>query len=99
MENRYANIKIKKNNIRKTVTNSVLYPPILKNAQDIYIITTVGDRMDTLAKKYYGQVSKYWIIAEANAIGKGTLDIPIGTQLRIPKDLFKIQQDFQNLNS
>lgn len=99
MNNRYINIKTKKNTSGKGVTRSVLYPPIPKSLQDIYIITTVGDRMDMLAKTYYGEVNLWWIIAEANAIGKGTLDIPIGTQLRIPKDLYKIQQDFENLNS
>ncbi len=99
MNNRYINIKTKKNTSGKGVTRSVLYPPIPKSLQDIYIITTVGDRMDMLAKTYYGKVNLWWIIAEANAIGKGTLDIPIGTQLRIPKDLYKIQQDFENLNS
>jgi len=99
MNNRYANIKTKKNTSGKGVASSVLYPPIPRHAQDIYIITTVGDRMDMLAKTYYGQVNLWWIIAEANAIGKGTLDIPIGTQLRIPKDLYSIQRDFENLNS
>jgi len=99
MNNRYTNIKTQKSTSGKRVTRSVLYPPIPRHAQDIYIITTVGDRMDMLAKTYYGQVNLWWIIAEANAIGKGTLDIPIGTQLRIPKDLYNIQQDFENLNS
>lgn len=99
MNNRYANIKTKKNTSGKGVASSILYPPIPRNAQDIYIITTVGDRMDMLAKTYYGQINLWWIIAEANAIGKGTLDIPIGTQLRIPKDLYNIQRDFENLNS
>jgi len=98
MDNRYSNIKTQKNNSGKKVTLSVLYPPILKSTKDIYVITTVGDRMDVLAKKYYGHVSRWWIIAEANAVGKGTLELPIGTQLRIPKDLSKIIDDFNKLN-
>lgn len=98
MNSRYANIKTKKNNTNKIVGKSVLYPPIPRKAQDIYIITAVGDRLDVLAKKYYDHVNLYWIIAEANSIGKGTLEIMVGTQLRIPTDLYSIQQDFEKLN-
>ena len=99
MANRYVDIQIKNNESGKRVTRSVLYPPIPRQVDDIYILTTPGDRIDLLAYKYYSNVSYWWIIAEANAIGKGSMTIPVGLQLRIPINLTNILQDYRELNS
>lgn len=99
MANRYVDIQIKNNESGKRVTRSVLYPPIPRQVDDIYVITTPGDRIDLLAYKYYSNVSYWWIIAEANAIGKGSMTIPVGLQLRIPINLTNILQDYRELNS
>ena len=99
MANRYVDIQIKNNESGKRVTRSVLYPPIPRQVDDIYAITTPGDRIDLLAYKYYSNVSYWWIIAEANAIGKGSMTIPVGLQLRIPINLTNILQDYRELNS
>jgi len=47
--NRYRFTKQKKN--RKYLTTEL--PVIKEKKSDIYIITKVGDRLDTLAYKYY----------------------------------------------
>lgn len=98
MINRYADITNKLDERGKRVVKPLLYPPIPRSVDDIYILTTPGDRLDLLAKNYYGDVGYYWMIAQANGIGKGSLTIPVGVQLRIPKDVTKILQDYSDLN-
>ncbi len=65
--------------------NSNLPPKIEKSIEDIYIIAREGDRLDSLAYEYYGDQSQWWVIAQANHIGKGTLVIEPGIRVRIPK--------------
>lgn len=48
------------------------------------IIAQDGDRLDTLAARYYGDASKWWIIAKANNLVNGTFFLKGGTQLVIP---------------
>jgi len=96
---RYTNIPIKRDDNNKSVTRSTLYPEIPKSIDDIYVITDAGDRLDLLAYRYYNDVRLWWLIAEANGVGKGTLAIEPGTQLRIPANstnlLIKLQQTNQ----
>jgi hypothetical protein len=99
MINRYEEIQIKNNETGKRVTRSVIYPPIPRSLNDIYLLTTPGDRLDLLAKTYYGDVGYWWILAEANAIGKGDLVLPVGIQLRVPKEVSKILADYKTLNT
>ena len=98
MVSRYIEINGKLDERGKRVMKPLLYPPIPRSVNDIYILTTPGDRLDLLAKKYYGDVGYYWMIAQANGIGKGSLTIPIGVQLRIPKEISTIFQDYRDLN-
>lgn len=51
---------------------------------DIYIQTTSVERLDKLANKFYDDSTLWWIIASANALGKGTIVVPQDTILRIP---------------
>jgi hypothetical protein len=51
-----------------------------------------------LAKKYYGDESFWWVIAQANNLGKGKLSIPLGKQLRIPGNVSQILNNLKNLN-
>lgn len=64
---------------------TLIYPHIPENAEDIYVISTVGDRLDILASNYYGDSSMWWIIASANPLLKrDTLTVSPGLQVRIP---------------
>lgn len=99
MINRYEDIPQKTGDNGKRVVRSTIYPPIPRSLEDTYVITTIGDRLDLLAYRYYGNVGYWWIIAQANEIGKGDLNIPVGVQLRIPRDIATIIQEYQTLNS
>lgn len=99
MIRRYQDIEIKTSKEGNRVVKPFLYPPIPKSAEDIYVRTTPGDRLDLLAFKYYGNINYWWIIAEANGLGKGTVAIEPGTQVRIPANPTQIMVDLKNLNS
>ena len=96
--NRYKDIDILKNENGKRYRSTVKYPMIDKKSNDIYIIGRQGDRLDSLAYKYYDNSRLWWIIARANNIGKGDLTVPIGTQIRIPKDYISIVDEYNSLN-
>jgi len=95
---RYDNIKEVQDENGIRVKKSNIYPPIPRNSKDIYLQTTSGDRLDLLANKYYGKVQHWWIIAEANALGKGSMIVPPGKQLRIPVDIGSILRSYSLLN-
>jgi hypothetical protein len=99
MTSRYDNIPTKTNESKKQVTKPVLYPSIPRAVGDIYVQTSPADRLDLIAYKYYGSPGYYWILAEANGIGKGSMNIPVGMQLRIPQNLTEILREYQLLNT
>ena len=94
--NRYA--KVRKNKLNSRVLSSTILPNIPVSPSDIYFFSKVGDRLDLLAKQYYGDVTMWWIIAKANNLGKGSLHIKPGTKIRIPKDLIGIYALLERLN-
>jgi phage tail protein X len=99
MSNRYQNIPIEKIN-GKRVYQTVRYPEIPLNENDIYVYTIQGDRFDILAQQYYKDQSYWWIISIANAqLFQNSIVIPEGIQLRIPSDLAGILSSFNLLNS
>ena len=57
----------------------------IKNGNIRYTTITLqeGQRLDTLAGKYYGDGSLFWIIAAASNIG-WSLQVPPGTLIVIP---------------
>ena len=95
---RYSNIPIQKDSNKKRVRRTINLPEITPSSNDTYIIGQVGDRLDTLADKYYGRSSYWWIIALANNIGKGDLVVPVGVQIRIPSNVDFIVKQFDDLN-
>ena len=94
------------NNIPKVKTEdgirsyrTVKYPEIPRRNNDIYVITTEGDRYDILAFQYYKDESLWWVISSANAeYPQGSLYPPIGVQLRIPSNLDLIFNAYNHLN-
>ena len=92
------------NDILKTQQNvpyykGKFYPNIPLSETDIYVITTIGDRLDYLAYTYYRDSELYWIIAAANNnVTKGSLFPVPGTQLRIPQNLNSILNQFNQFN-
>ena len=49
------------------------------------------------ANRYYGDVSLWWVIAKANGI-KGKAALTPGDVLRIPGNINRIIENFNNLN-
>ena len=73
------------NDSKKLVYKTNLFPKIERHVSDIYIDVRDGDRLDNLAYQYYKDVTLWWIIAQANHIGKGTMFIDAGQKIRIPE--------------
>ena len=97
-DDRYDSTRIGKSKFGKRVYKTTMYPTINRAESDIYIVSKDGDRCDTLAHRYYDNTDLWWIIAQANHLGKGTLRIKAGKQIRIPTDLSDIFSDLEELN-
>ena len=52
----YIGIKLSRG---KRIFKSIKYPLIPLSINDIYVVTTVGDRLDLLANQFYNNVD-YW---------------------------------------
>lgn len=95
---RYNNTSILiKNN--RPYYKGTFYPNIPLSENDVYVITTVGDRLDLLAYNYYNDSSLWWVISMANNnITRGALYPAPGTQLRIPTNLGDVIKQFEQFN-
>ncbi len=83
----------------KTYYKNKLYPNIPISNEDIFVITTVGDRLDLLSYTYYKNPEYWWIISMANNnITKGSMFPQPGTQLRIPLNVNEVLRTFDELN-
>jgi hypothetical protein len=97
--NRYNNPTVLKTQQDRPYFKSKFYPNIPLSENDIYVITTVGDRLDSLAFSYYNDPTLWWIISMANNNAtRGALYPTPGTQLRIPTDLGAVLKLFNDLN-
>jgi nucleoid-associated protein YgaU len=97
--NRYDNPTTLKTQQGKPYWKSKAYPNIPMSEFDVYVITTVGDRLDSLAYQFYRDATLWWIIAMANNNAtKGLMFPEPGTQLRIPTDLNVVLTSFNNFN-
>ena len=100
MASRYTYSKIlTTNETKKQYLESTIYPKIKATDNDIYIITSISDRLDLLADKYYGDKNLWWIISVANNLNDATLHLEEGRQLRIPGNISTIIADLQKINS
>ena len=99
--NRYQDIKILKNLQGRDYYATVRYPEIPLSESDVYVITTDGDRFDTLAQQYYQDSSLWWIISIANTdkLNQSTLITPPGIQIRIPANYNAVISNFNLINS
>ena len=85
-----TNIKYYKNKV---------YPIVPAVESDLYIITTDGDRLDTLSSRYYKDPSYWWVISTVNNNVNNCSMFPTpGTQLRIPLDLGRVLRIFDDAN-
>jgi phage tail protein X len=80
--------------------DSLIDPVIEKSIDDIYVVTSVGERLDLLAWKYYQDPELWWIISAANPeLRKDSLYLEPGIQVRVPRDYQVVLQLFIDQNS
>ena len=96
--NRYKKVQTVTENGRRYRSNPI-YPQIPVSEEDFYIISTVGDRYDSLALRFYGDATLWWVIASANRMTKASLVLEPGTQIRIPASKVQAIQLFNDLNT
>ena len=84
----------------KRYFKNIKYPNIPLSSDDIYVLTTVEDRLDSLAHQFYSDVRLWWIIANANPtkIRRDGFGLDSNIEIRIPKNISKILGDFEQLN-
>lgn len=66
-------------------SRDTLGPGILDAVETLDHVLKAGDRLDTLAHRYYGDSDYWWVIAVANRI-QDPFSLRPGTRLRIPSD-------------
>ena len=82
--NRYQDLSIIKDQNGRRKFTTTFIPYIDKSDNDVYVITDPSDRLDLLANQFYNDSTAWIIIASANNLGQGTLNVEAGMQLRIP---------------
>ena len=87
MSSRYKYTKIKRDSLGRQVLKPTMYPTIPIEDSDVFIYPVFGDRLDTLAFKYYQDTSLWWIIAKANNLDEGVVGLDPTKQIRIPMDI------------
>lgn len=97
--NRYKTIENRRSELGKKYKANPIYPKIPPTVNDSYIVTTEGDRYDTLAKQFYNDVSLWWVIASANVFNNASLTLTPGIQLRVPANPEQAIDSFIELNN
>jgi nucleoid-associated protein YgaU len=74
---------------RNRLVEGSIEPDIFENITTIEHTVSVGERLDHLSARYFGDDQYYWVIAVVNSI-IDPLDISPGRKLRIPTDVRQI---------
>lgn len=99
MASRYDNSIIFKTQQGKPYYESKRYPVIPLSESDIYVVTTEGDRLDSIAYQYYNDSNLWWVIAFVNSnVTRGSMFPAPGIQLRIPTDLSNVMRLYNQFN-
>ena len=100
MRNRTQNITKNINYQGKRYYQPLRYPDIPLSSNDIYILTTIGDRLDSLANQFYYDVRLWWIIATANPqiIRRDSYSLKPNLEVRIPSNITQILKSFEQIN-
>ena len=94
---RYSTTRQKLDKSGTRVYSTTYYPQIPIEDNDKFIYPKDGDRLDTLAYKYYGNTTLWWVIAKANGI-KGKAAVSVDEILRIPGNITRILENFRKIN-
>lgn len=97
---RYDKNIINKTSSGKRYYKGKIYPEIPYSDTDEYIITTIGDRLDSIAYSYYNDAELWWVISVANNnITNGSMFPIPGTQLRVPTNINSVLNLFDQVNN
>ena len=94
---RFTGIKIDKNTGNR-VQKTTLYPEIKIEDGDQFIYPLDGDRMESIAYRFYGDSTLWWIIAKANSIRDGSFGLKPDEKIRIPSNVPQILSDLRAIN-
>lgn len=95
---RYENIRTLQSAEGKLYKTTTIYPDTPISEADYYVITTTGDRYDTLADQFYNDHTLWWVIAAANNSERASLVVEPGIQLRIPGNIDTILTNLNRVN-
>lgn len=98
MPHRYTSTPLTVTSDGRPYLTNVVYPVIPESFDDIYLITSEGDRYDLLAQTFYRDEDLWWIIALANNTTSDDLAIQPGVQIRIPANKDQIVDAYLELN-
>ena len=100
MRNRTQNIKQNRTFKGKNYYKALKYPSIPTSSNDIYIRTTIGDRLDLLANQFYYDIRLWWVIATANPhiIRRDSYALKPNLEIRIPSNITQILKAFEQIN-
>jgi len=68
----------------KKYYRTTYYKSVPERNSDTHIISQAGDRLDSIANRFYGDPTLWWFVARVNHLT--TMNVPPGTELRIPKN-------------
>ena len=94
---RYSTTRRKLDKSGVEVYRTTYYPQIPISDNDKFVRPVDGDRLDTLAYRYYGDITLWWVIAKANGI-KGKAALSVDEILRIPGNITRILENFRRIN-
>ena len=100
MRNRTQNTTQNRTNQGKRYYKPLRYPNIPLSSNDLYILTSSGDRLDSLAHQFYKDIRLWWIIATANPniIRRDSYSLKPNLEVRIPSNITQILKSFEKIN-
>jgi len=85
---------------KKRYYATLIDPTIERSTDDVYVVTSIGERLDLLASKYYQDANLWWIIAAANpSLRRDSVYLEPGIQVRVPRDYQDALVQFQDANN
>ena len=80
--------------------DTTYYPEIPHSEDDVWVITDFTDRYDRLANQFYGDITLWWIIPQANpdVIGFDSMLPGPGKQIRIPTNINDVLTNYNQFN-
>ena len=98
---RYTKLNVLRNSNNRRYYKAIKYPNIPPSVNDIYLITSIGDRLDLLAHRYFKDKKLWSIIPTANpdVVKKDSFYLKPGLEIRIPTNITTILNNFEKLNN